>query len=310
MLLSIIIPCYNAGSYIKRAIESIVSQKKIYDYEIIIVNDGSTDNSQEIVMRISKEYSFVNVISQTNKGVSAARNVGLQIAQGNYCYFMDADDVLADTFFRKTHKLLQKDYDMIVFGFNYNRKKNSFSAIYPKSTAKTLLSDFLLGKTKISICSMIINRSLISHNDIKFDENTAYAEDHEFIVKLLLRSSRIHILKEILYNYMYCETSVMHSPVYSLKRFTSVLAWERIYREVCRTTDNVKLQKAAYNRWMTTYIIHTKLYRKTDDKDKAVEQLFKKYIHLIKKFPYIQFSKFFIYNFINCISYHIKNRMK
>ena len=129
MLLSIIIPCYNAGSYIKRAIESIVSQKKIYDYEIIIVNDGSADNSQEIVMRISKEYSFVNVISQTNKGVSAARNAGLQIAQGNYCYFMDADDVLADTFFRKTHKLLQKDYDMIVFGFNYNRKKNSFSAI-------------------------------------------------------------------------------------------------------------------------------------------------------------------------------------
>lgn len=292
--------------YIRRAVESVVLQETFYDYEIIVVNDGSTDNSQEILDQLSEGRSFIKVVAQNNKGVSAARNTGLQIAQGDYCYFMDADDVLEDTFFRTTHDCLQEDHDMIFFGFRRNNKDGSFSTVYPKSTEETIFLDFLQGRTKIIICSVIVNRSLISCNEIKFDENTAYSEDHEFLIKLLLRASNVYILKEILYNYMYIETSAMNHPTYSLRRFTSILAWERIYEDVCMTSDNVKLQKAAYNRWMTTYIIHTKLFRKAADKDKVVEYKLKEYEHLIRKMPYAQCSKFFIYNFANWILHQVK----
>ena len=87
-MISIIIPCYNQAEYLPQAIESALNQKTGEDFEVIVVNDGSTDNSLEI----AKSYKGIKVISQVNKGLSSARNTGIMNAIGDYILFLDADD--------------------------------------------------------------------------------------------------------------------------------------------------------------------------------------------------------------------------
>ena len=90
---SVIIPVYNTGKYVEEAVCSIMNQT-LSELEIIIVNDGSTDDSLQIVTCLQKEDSRIIIHSQENKGLSAARNKGLKYASGDYIYFMDSDDIL------------------------------------------------------------------------------------------------------------------------------------------------------------------------------------------------------------------------
>ena len=93
--LSIIIPAYNAAKTLVRTVDSIVNQNySNLNYEIIIINDGSTDNTVSVLNGISKLYKNVCIIHKENGGVSSARNAGLKVAQGDYIYFMDSDDTI------------------------------------------------------------------------------------------------------------------------------------------------------------------------------------------------------------------------
>lgn len=96
-LVSIIIPVYNVALYLERCLNSVLSQT-YENYEVIIVNDGSTDNSLEICKRYSKQYKRIKTYDQVNQGVSAARNFGLSRANGEYICFIDADDFVSDIY--------------------------------------------------------------------------------------------------------------------------------------------------------------------------------------------------------------------
>jgi glycosyltransferase involved in cell wall biosynthesis len=100
MLFSIIIPAYNASKHIENAINSVVKQP-FFDYEIIIVNDGSKDNTLEIVNKLASKYMNIRVIAQSNSGASIARNNGIRHAKGDYIFFMDADDVIVENSLKK-----------------------------------------------------------------------------------------------------------------------------------------------------------------------------------------------------------------
>ena len=91
--LAVVVPCYNVEDYLCRCLDSLVHQDiPESDYEVIAVDDGSTDSTGEICDRYAKEYSQVKVMHQTNAGVSVARNNGMSMAQGQYLYFVDGDD--------------------------------------------------------------------------------------------------------------------------------------------------------------------------------------------------------------------------
>ena len=109
MKFSVIIPVYNAEKYIERAIDSIVKQD-YKDYEMILINDGSTDRSLEIIQRLAERNSRIRVESIVNEGVSHARNKGIELANGEYVLFMDADDMHEENTLQQIEDFLVK-YD-------------------------------------------------------------------------------------------------------------------------------------------------------------------------------------------------------
>ena len=100
--LSIIIPVYNVQNYLKKCINSIINQKITYNYEVILIDDGSEDESGTICDEYSQKYNFIKTIHKTNEGVSSARNVGLKNSCGRYILFIDSDDTLIDNVIDKT----------------------------------------------------------------------------------------------------------------------------------------------------------------------------------------------------------------
>lgn len=112
--ISVVMPCYNNGAYVGQAIESV--QKQTYDnWELVIVNDGSTDNSEEVINRYAQADKRIRCIKQENRGVSAARNNGVKTATGEYICFLDADDWLEQECLKKSEEIFQKHQDLRAF---------------------------------------------------------------------------------------------------------------------------------------------------------------------------------------------------
>ena len=122
MLLSIIIPCYNSARFITATLDMLVEQG-LQDCEIIVVNDGSTDSTAELVERYTHTYPNITLINKCNEGVSVARNTGINVANGEYIYFLDSDDTLSPgtlTFFKETI-VANLDTEMFAFGYKSYR---------------------------------------------------------------------------------------------------------------------------------------------------------------------------------------------
>lgn len=113
---SVVIPVWNTEKYIKECLDSILAQSIIDELEIICVNDGSTDTSLEILRKYEKQYEQIKVIDQINGGQSTARNVALNVAAGEYVYFMDGDDLLTSFALEELWKICrEKQLDVLYF---------------------------------------------------------------------------------------------------------------------------------------------------------------------------------------------------
>ena len=124
MLVSVIIPAFNCEKSIKLTVHSIVSSG-LTDYEIVIVNDGSTDNTAAICNSLCAKYSFIKYSEQENSGVSAARNRGINIATGEYIMFFDADDTVQENGFSECIDIIKKEKtDILVFVMLFDYYKN------------------------------------------------------------------------------------------------------------------------------------------------------------------------------------------
>ena len=114
---SIIVPVYNAEKYLESCIDSVLSQSSDKTYEVILVDDGSTDHSPELCDRYAKQSSNVRVIHQANQGVSAARNAGIAASRGEYILFLDSDDLWRADLLKEVSAVLTKTPDMVIFGY-------------------------------------------------------------------------------------------------------------------------------------------------------------------------------------------------
>ena len=117
--LTVVVPCYNVENYLCRCLDSLVHQDiPESDYEVIAVDDGSTDSTSEICDRYAKDYPQVKVVHQANAGVSAARNNGMSIAQGKYLFFVDGDDFVAENCFKVLLHIAETNaLDVVMFDF-------------------------------------------------------------------------------------------------------------------------------------------------------------------------------------------------
>lgn len=193
---SVIIPVYNTEKYLESCLDSIVNQE-LNNYEIIIINDGSTDNSSEIAKKYANNYSFILYFEQDNKGLAATRNLGIERASGKYIYFMDSDDLLEENSLNILYNLAEENkldavfFDADVF-FDYtNNEKKIYNYHRQKSyglydNGQELFNDLINNKEFLaSACLYFIRTDIIRKFELKFPIGIIH-EDELFTVKLMM----------------------------------------------------------------------------------------------------------------------------
>ena len=188
-MISVIIPVYNVEEYLDQCIQSVIDQP-YNDFECILIDDGSTDRSGEICDRWAKIDNRIKVIHQKNQGVSVARNKGIEIANGEYIYFIDGDDICCLNIFNDvtTHDLYMGEYE-IISNNNFKLKKNHINC----DERNNIALDFLKENLKACIGSFIVHKRVLVENNISFNSKYKYGEDLEFILKIILSSNSISI---------------------------------------------------------------------------------------------------------------------
>lgn len=205
-LLTVVIPVYNVEKYLKRCVESVIAQdwKK---YEILLVDDGSTDHSPQICDNYVKTYDFISVIHKENGGLSEARNTGLSQAKGEYVYFPDSDDWLEpDTFIALSEALESQKFDII--SFNREFVKSEEDAIVSDSVVTKVFEgkDAFVEMLKHSYITGFANdkiyrKSLFMDHDILFPKGKYY-EDLGTNYKLFLSAKKVYATNQKYYHYL------------------------------------------------------------------------------------------------------------
>lgn len=211
-LVTIIIPVFNAEKRLEYAIKSVLKQS--YDnIELVLVNDGSTDNSFHICIKYAKLDSRIKVISQNNSGVSSARNRGLKESAGEFVMFLDSDDTIdSETISELLPHLYNDESDIAIFGmsfdyykgdnFKYN-KELSFKENLSVSSNEIKKYFFQMYDANYlsSACNKLFNSRIIKENRITFEENMAILEDFKFVLDFMENSKKITVRSNVYYHY-------------------------------------------------------------------------------------------------------------
>ena len=214
--LSIIVPVYNVDKYIERCILSIVTQNVSTEhYELIIVNDGSTDDSRLILSHLQDEYPFIQIIDKKNGGLSSARNAAIERASGNYFFFLDSDDWISND---SLNFLLQwiEEYpiDILMFGVCeiYDSGKQHYLTKNLSSNNQVLLvEEYLVDYTlRSSSCMSLFHRDIFFKHNVKFREGFM-SEDDDFIVRAFSVSRQIVCNNKVVYYYYQRSGSISNS---------------------------------------------------------------------------------------------------
>jgi glycosyltransferase involved in cell wall biosynthesis len=212
--ISVIVSAFNIEQYIEKCINSIINQT-FKSIEIIIVNDGSKDNTLTIVERLSDKDKRIKVIDKENGGPIEARKAGLKIASGEYILFIDGDDWLdATTLERLYSKARREELDIVLYdGFKVYEDKFEVLLSFPEGFRleddyiKLVLTDKILP----SMCFKFIRKKFLVDNDIQFPSNINYAEDLAATVVLFMYSPKVGYINESLYYYYQRNNSITKS---------------------------------------------------------------------------------------------------
>lgn len=206
MFLSIIIPLYNCENYISQCLDTILdSQFPFNDYEIIIINDGSKDQGPEKCVEYIRNYNHIRLFSQENKGASTARNKGLEEAQGNYIWFVDADDLIIPSFLNKAYRYLQ-DERLELLSFNHQKKyTNQIVGVDDfKNELRFSGIEFFKGHYSNFIWNKIYKKTALKNT--RFLDGTKNIEDMLFNMCTIIDMNQILCIPE--YGYQYNATNM------------------------------------------------------------------------------------------------------
>ena len=210
MKLSIIIPVYNTEKYLKRCLNSVI-KAKIEKTEIIIINDGSKDNSLKIIKEYANKYEFIRYISKKNEGLAATKNLGIKEAKGKYISFVDSDDTINEDFYKEALEFINREYDIIIYDFNNITDKNTFvteakSSLYNDYEEKEAL---LYTSIMPSSCNKIVKTGL--YRKIKLFPKGILYEDLATTPQLFLLAQKIKYINKPYYNYYLNNSSIMRN---------------------------------------------------------------------------------------------------
>lgn len=249
-LVSIIVPIYNVERYLAECLDSLVNQT-LQDIEIICVNDGSPDNSADIVRKYMQADSRIKLIEQENRGLSGARNAGLKVAKGEYVYFMDSDDWLEhDAMDVCYQKAIRGNVDVVLFDAlsfvdgvekcseeiqnDYDRSKRLQSYANQVMPAKQLFKQMVQsGAMRASACLNFIRRDLLVKNDLTFEEGLIH-EDELFTPQLYALASTMMYIPRMFFHRRVRSGSIMTS----VKKEKTLLTLSHIIAELCAFAKN------------------------------------------------------------------------
>lgn len=216
---SIVIPVYNGGKYIEECLSSIVKQKYC-NYEVIVINDGSTDNSVNIVQKISKYNDRIKLFSKDNGGVASARNMGIMKSNGRYIIFLDADDLMVPECLEKISQVLSnKAMDLTICTSyiemdNKNDKLNRLFTDEAIRKEKTNSEIKKLCQNLSSMCIAVYRRQFLLNNDLYVREGVTCGEDTEFFFNALVLSKTLQLADVALFAYRFNPNSVSNDLSY------------------------------------------------------------------------------------------------
>ena len=263
--ISIILPIYNVDKYLATCLESLLVQTH-KEIEMILVNDGSKDNSLEICKEYAEKDSRIIIINKENEGVAIARNIGLEVATGKYVAFVDPDDWVEPLMYESLLKQIKKwDAPICLCNFYRDTKRRSQpkhfefneEVLIEDAIIEKLLNDMigisdLLPKHNMIMGSVwrgIYERSFLEQHGIKFVPNLTIMEDLVFMVQALLKCTKVAIDQGIWYHYVQHPHSALHS--YNQKLWEDQLL---VYKHLEKSLIEANLEQEMRNRLDIRYI--------------------------------------------------------
>ena len=218
-LLTYIIPVYNTRQYLARCLQSVVNQGiAVGEYEVLVVDDGSTDGSRQVAEDFARDHEGVQVLSQANAGVSAARNLALDHARGRYLQFIDSDDYLIDGMMAPLLDRAMKE-ELDVLQFNYKPVDPSGQELpltrkdnYPSTPVMTGVEYLDSHSMTPYVWRFLVNTGYLKRGRWRFDTSLIVCEDGSMIARFLLHASRVAHDVASPYRYVNRGDSAMHNP--------------------------------------------------------------------------------------------------
>ena len=282
---SVILPVYNVGKYLRESLESLINQT-LKDIEIICVNDGSTDDSYEILEEYKAKDSRIKVIHKENKGTGAARNDGLKLATGECIGFVDPDDWVKPNMFERLYSLIQeKDLDIAMCMPDGYDEKNAVNAPFPyfvDANFEKIIDDRIFNWRDLSpfsypmcVWNKLYKKELFDKHNIDFAEGLDF-EDHKVIFGTLLTAEKMFFIREKLYVYRFNrEGSVLTD---NNRRLIDHIKIFDIVENIMNNTNTMELLRNDF----LTYKIHNLLYYYSMIKEEFKSEYYENMLQSIK----------------------------
>ena len=262
--ISILVPVYNTGKYIERCLNSIVNQTNNEEIEIIIVNDGSTDNSEEVIKKYMETYSKVTNIAyfaKENEGVAKTRNFAIEKATSEYLLFVDSDDYISTDLVEKLEPYMEQKNDLIKFKLQRVNEKGEVlekvdGPIFEQQTGEKAFHQLFSQDVLLdSPCVYVIKKELLTKNHFKFRQT--YHEDFGLIPLILLSAKTVVSIDEYLYFYVQVENSITRNEDYqrTLKKMEDALAHYDYMLQAIEKMELTKIAKEDIKIYYTNAII-------------------------------------------------------
>ena len=267
--LSIIVPVYNTSKYLEKCLDSLTNQS-LKDIEIIVINDGSTDNSKDI---INKYLGKIVFIDKKNEGIGKTRNLGIKKAKGKYVMFIDSDDYITPFCAERMYeRAVQDNLDIVISNYYTDNNGLITEVNFPPFSSASILEDAsILNKVNLGPCNKIYKRDLLIKNSIYFEEELKY-EDLPFVVKALLNAKRIGKINECLSYYVIhnnSETTTRDKKIFDIIKVVDIAKNELIkYPKIHKEMVNLIVMV------LTDYTIQQRYIKNKKERNKFINKAF------------------------------------
>lgn len=285
---SVIVPVYNGEKYIEKCLHSLINQT-LKDIEIIVIDDGSKDNTNKILQKYKDK---IKIIKQKNSGVATARNKGLEIATGEYIYFVDSDDwIEKDTLEKLYSKAIDNNYDCVMCNFWYINDNKKWPGVV--TNKKDILNINDKKDYMIKMFPVIWNKIYKKEKILKFKfKNGVWAEDVEYLYRIISNIDNIGIVEDKLYYYYQRESS--ESRLYDKRVYDYINNFNGIIEFYKKNNlyDEYKLElEYCYVRYLyATFIKRASYFTNKKDYYVAIDTAI---TNVKKYFPYYRKNKYF-----------------